>query len=296
MEVRNMREKAILALKASKTYYSITKPGIIFGNVVTAAAGFLLASRGIIDVQLFWAAIIGLSLIIASACVCNNTIDRRADAQMKRTKQRALARRLIDPRRAIQYASVLGLSGAFILLRYTSTVAFLAATAGFFIYVFAYSYSKYHSPYATWIGSLAGACPPVAGYTAVSGSMDGAALLLFFIVAAWQMPHFFAISIYRLEDYEAASIPVLPRIQGMLATKVHMLLYIVLFLVFSVLLPFYGYVGYGYLLLTLPLGLYWAYLAMRGFTCDNHVLWAKKMFFFSLAVVMGFSVAILLAV
>lgn len=274
-----------------RRYISLTKPGIVMGNAITAAAGFVLASNGAVDYKLLFTMLMGLCLIMASGCVSNNAIDRKSDAKMSRTKNRALAQELIEPRQALLFAVCLCAAGT-LFLASVSLMALLAALIGFFVYVAVYSYSKHHSMYATWIGSIAGAIPPVVGYTAVSHSLDAAALLLFLIVAIWQLPHFFAIAIYRLEDYTAASIPVLPRVKGILATKVHMLLYIVLFTVVASLLPLSGRVGYGFLFAVIPLGVAWGFLCIQGFTCNDNAKWAKKMFFFSLAVIIGVSIAI----
>jgi len=277
---------------AIRTFISLTKPGIIFGNAVTATAGFVLASRGYIDPKLFFFTMLGLCLIIASGCVFNNYIDRKADAQMKRTKQRALARELISPQSALLFACVLGLFGIFLLAQYSSFIALSIALFGLFVYVVAYSFLKYHSMYATWIGSIAGAVPPLVGYCAVSRCIDKAAWILFFLIAFWQLPHFFAIAIYRLEEYSAASIPVLPRQKGVQATKIHMLIYIIAFLGVSSTLFLYGYVGLGYLITSGLLGMSWLILCLKGFQCENDTRWARKMFIFSLVVVMGLCIAI----
>jgi protoheme IX farnesyltransferase len=144
------------------------------------------------------------------------------------------------------------------------------------------------------VGSIAGAIPPVVGYTAASRHLDTGAWLLFFLVAAWQLPHFFAIAIYRLNDYAAASIPVLPRVKGIAITKRHMLLYVGLFSVIGSLFPLLGYTGYAFFFIFAPLCLGWAYLCITGFTCADDTRWAKKMFFFSLAVILGTCSAIAL--
>lgn len=173
-----------------KTYYELTKPGIIFGNAVTTTAGFLLASKGDIDWWLFFATLIGLSLIIASACVFNNYIDREIDQKMTRTKNRALAKGLIPVQRAITFAICLGLIGVAFLDLYTNPLTLLVALTGFFVYVVVYGICKRRSVYGTLVGSIAGGVPPVVGYCAVSNQFDTGALLLFTTVALWQMPHF----------------------------------------------------------------------------------------------------------
>jgi protoheme IX farnesyltransferase len=281
-----MQRLSIPALTyATKTYCSLTKPGIILGNLITAAGGFALASRKQFDVRLFLATLVGLSLIIASACVFNNFIDRDLDEKMARTQHRALVKGLITPHCAITFAIFLGLLGTFLLMLFVNLLTVGIALFGFFVYVVLYSFSKYRSTHGTLIGSIAGAVPPVVGYCAVSHHFDGGALLLFMMIAMWQMPHFFAIAIYRLEDYSNASIPVLPIKKGMRMTKIQMLLYIIAFMTISLMLTLFHYTGYLYLIVTALLGIAWIWLCIRGFTCSNDQLWARKMFFFSLIVV-----------
>ena len=274
------------------TYYSLTKPGIIMGNIITTVAGFAVASRGHIDSWLFLATLVGLSCIIASACVCNNYIDRASDAKMARTKNRALVKGLISERKALFFATILGACGTFVLALYTNLLTTSIALAGFFVYVIVYSGLKPRSTYATLIGSIAGAVPPVVGYCAVTGRLDIAALLLFLIVALWQMPHFFAIALYRLDDYAAAAIPVLPVVKGTYATKVQMLVYIIAFSVVALLPTFFGYTGYIYLAVAALLGGFWLWLCLKGFGSSNDTSWARKMFLFSLVVVMVLSITI----
>lgn len=194
----------------AKAHIVLTKPGIILGNVITTAGGFALASRGDIDFRLFFLTLIGLSFVIASSCVFNNYIDRHVDAKMGRTKNRALATGEISIKNALIFGMLLGLIGVWILFVYTNPLTVSIALAGFLIYVFPYSFGKYRTTYGTLIGSVAGATPPLVGYCAVTNSFDLGALILFFVVVFWQMPHFYAIAIYRFKDYAKAGIPVLP--------------------------------------------------------------------------------------
>ena len=268
-----------------KIYYVLTKPGIVLGNIITTAAGFALASRGHIDYWLFLATLIGLSFVIASACILNNYIDRVIDEKMERTKNRAFAKGLISVRNAMLFAIALVMIGIFILAFYTNLLTAFIAFAGFFFYVVMYSFWKYRSVYGTLIGSLAGAVPPVVGYCAVSNSFDGGAFLLFVILVLWQMPHFFAIAIYRFDDYLAASIPVLPVKRGMYVTKVQMLLYTIAYIIATLMLTVFGYTGYAYLSVAALLGLTWLYFSIKGFNCSNDTLWARNMFRVSLVIV-----------
>lgn len=262
------------------------------GNAITAAGGFALASKGHLDFWLFLATIMGLSFVIASACVFNNYIDRNIDAKMKRTQNRALVTGLISMQNAIVFAIVLGLIGISILASYIPLLAVLIAMAGFCIYVVLYSLSKHLTIHGTMIGSFAGATPPIVGYCAVSDRFDTGALILFMMVALWQMPHFFAIAMYRLDDYAAASIPVMPIKKGMYTTKIHMLLYVIAFMITASMLTFFGYTGYGYLAVAGSLGLAWIWLCLKGFKSENDKLWARTMFRFSLVIITALCITV----
>lgn len=269
-----------------KTYYMLTKPGIIMGNIITTAAGFALASKGQIDYLLFLETLLGLAFVIASAGVFNNYLDRVMDSKMARTKDRALVTGRISEKNALLFASALGIIGIVILAYFTNLLTLALALTGFLVYLVLYAFWKYRSFYGTLIGSIAGAMPPVVGYCAVSNRFDTGAFLLFMILLLWQMPHFFAIAIYRLKDYAAASIPVLPVQEGIYATKVQMLLYIVAYMLSTLLLTILGYTGNVYFIVALVLGLIWFGLCLKGFYSRNDALWAKKMFIYSLAVIM----------
>jgi protoheme IX farnesyltransferase len=229
--------------------------------------------------------LIGLSFVIASACVFNNYIDRGIDEKMARTKNRALVRKLISPRSAIIYGTILGLIGTLILFLYTNPLATFLALTGFFFYVVVYGIWKRRSVYGTLVGSISGAVPPVVGYCAVSNNFDIGAIIFFIILVLWQMPHFYAIAIYRRNDYAEASIPVLPVKKGIYTTKMHMLLYIAAFIVASIALTIFGLTGYVYLVVMSLLGLKWLLLCTEGFRAEDDDLWARKMFKFSLIVI-----------
>ncbi|MFI5333843.1 MAG: heme o synthase [Chlamydiales bacterium] len=276
------------------SYLSLTKPGILMGNLITAAAGFALISRESWDVPLLTAMLSGLALVMASGCAFNNYLDRRADEKMSRTKNRPLATGSIPLRHALLFATILCCAGACTLLFYTNILTTVIALAGFFVYVALYTIWKYRTVHATLIGSIAGATPPVVGYCAVSHSLDLPSLILFVTLVLWQMPHFFAIAIFRLDDYAAASIPVLPLKRGFHATKIQMLLYTIAFIIVALSLFFFGYAGYGYMTTLIVLGGAWLILTIQGFKVENHKQWARKMFLFSLAIITSLSFMIIL--
>ena len=268
-----------------KNYFMLTKPGIIWGNAITTAGGFMLASKGHFDFWLFLATLVGISLVIASGCVSNNFIDREIDEKMTRTKNRALVKGLIPTRSAILFAIILCFAGSFTLALGTNLLTVGIALFGFFVYVVLYGIWKRRSTLGTVIGSIAGGVPPVVGYCAVSNCFDTGAFLLFMIIALWQMPHFFAIAMYRLHDYAAAGLPVLPVKKGAYITKVQMSLYIIAFTIAALMLSVFGYMGYIYMVIAVVLGASWFALSIKGFSCANDTLWARKMFLFSLVTV-----------
>ncbi len=266
-----------------RKYILVAKPGIIFGNLISTAGGFLLASKGAVDVGLLLATLVGVSLVVASGCVFNNYIDRSIDGKMVRTQNRPLASGLMSPQVAMLYAIVLGAAGTALLLIKTNVLCVAIVLIGFAVYAGVYSfYLKRRSVYAILIGSLAGAAPPLAGYCAVTSSLDTAALILFAIFTLWQVPHSYAIAIYSFEDYAAAHIPVLPVVQGIAAAKKQICCYILGFTLVTPLLTLSGYAGYLFLVVTGAMGIFWLYIAWAGFTTADNRIWAKKLFAFSI--------------
>lgn len=278
-----------------KTYYQLTKPGIVYGNDLSAVAGFLLAAKGHIHLLLFVATMIGISLVIGSACVFNNYIDRDLDKKMKRTKNRAFAAGEISARSGLIYGAVLGVLGFFLLALFTNWLTVIIGLIGYVDYIVFYGIGKRKSIYGTIIGSISGSMPIVAGYTAVTNRFDLGAFLLFLILTFWQMPHFYAIAVYRLKDYAAAGLPVLPVKKGIPETKVHMLLYVLAFVISTLLLSVFRFTGVVYTAAIGALGVSWIWLSMQGFKTVHVEKWARKMFFFSLIALMVISVLLSLS-
>lgn len=278
-------------LSLIKAYYQLTKPGIIYGNALTAAAGFFLATsiNGTFSLGLFFAILAGTSLVIGSACVFNNFIDKDIDQLMARTKIRALVTGSISTKNALIFATILGVVGFILLAAFTNSLAVNIGLIGFVDYVILYGVSKRHSIYGTLIGSIAGATPIVAGYVAVTNRFDPAALILFLILVFWQMPHFYAIAIYRLDDYQSAKIPVLSITKGTKLTKIHMLLFTLAFAITVPLLTILGYTGYFYLTVMLLLSIIWLGLSLKGFRVGNEKRWARQIFLLSLIIIMALS-------
>lgn len=275
------------------SYYKLAKPGIVYGNSLAVAAGFLLASRADIDVGLLLATLLGIGLIMASGCVFNNYIDRDIDALMERTKRRALVTGEIPPFSALVYATILGTLGLLVLMWFTNLVTVLIAFFGLWTYVVLYSLiSKRRSVHATLIGAIAGAIPPVVGYCAVSNTLDMGAIILFFILLIWQFPHAYAIAMYRYDDYAAASIPVLPIKEGAENGKLHMVLYIIAFMFSTQMLTYFNYTGLLYAGVMFTLSALWLGLAVRGFSSQDDAAWGKLMFHSSLFILVSWCLLI----
>jgi heme o synthase len=272
-----------------KEYYALTKPGIVYGNALTAAAGFFVAAHRHVDFPLFLAMLCGISLIVAAGCVFNNYIDRDIDAKMERTKNRPLVRGIITDHDAIAFAILLGLLGT-TFLYFANILTIAVALFGLFVYVVVYSmWSKRNTLHATVIGAIAGAVPPVVGYVAVTNSPDLGALILFLILFTWQMPHALAIAIRRFDDYRAANIPVMPVALGIMPAKAQMLCYAVAFFIASTSLGLAGYAGNIYLAGMGILGAAWFLLCLQGFWTKDEKKWARRVFLFSLIIILVFT-------
>ncbi|MDB5186826.1 MAG: protoheme farnesyltransferase [Candidatus Saccharibacteria bacterium] len=275
-------------LESIRRYYSLTKPGVLYGNALTVAAGYFLAAQGNIDIALFIAVFIGSSMIIASACVINNYLDQDIDAIMDRTKKRVLVSGEVKGYRAVIFSIILGLVGVAILMLYTNTLVVILGLIGFVTYVVFYGMlSKRLSIHGTLVGSISGAIPIIAGYCAASGTIDIGAVLVFIILFAWQFPEFYSIAIYRSKEYKAAHIPVLPVIKGVRRTKIEILLYMAVFVVSTLLLTFFSYVGYTYFVIMASLGLYWLWLSIKGFSATDDDAWARRVFRFSMIIILA---------
>lgn len=270
-------------------YYRLTKPGIIYGNVTVLAAGFLLASNGAIDLLQLAAVMFAVACIIGSACVVNNYMDRDIDRKMSRTKKRALVTGEISGRSALTFAGVLAAIGFPLLFVASNWLTVGLGVLAYVTYLVPYAFAKRHSIHSTLVGSIAGAVPPAAGYTAVSGTFDAAALTLFLIMVFWQMPHFYAIGLFRKKEYSAAGLPILSVKKSSKVVVTQMIVYVILFAAAVLALPLVSPAGLMYSVVMAALSIVWLIAVLRGFSSNNIEAWAKKMFFFSIRVLMIFS-------
>lgn len=286
------RSRALSLSGKLREYYLLCKPGIIRGNVFVAGAAFLFGSHGDVDAVAFLALIIGTSCIIASACTINNIFDRKIDAAMKRTQNRAIVVGSISPKQAALFAVVLFLVGSAVLLLWTNVLTFAVGLFGFIAYTAIYTPAKKRTHHATLLGTLSGSTPPVAGYVAATNSLDATALLLFVVLALWQMGHFFAIAIYRKDEYKAAHVPVLSLKRGIPATKLQIVLYSVGFLWAAALLGTVSSAGVIYAIPVFLASVWWLIVQIRGYNTKAAERWAGSVFGTSLLVLMVWSISL----
>ncbi len=266
-----------------RDFVNLAKPGILFSNAITAFGGFWVASGWHIQWDKLIYMLLGTVLVMASGCVLNNYLDRDMDKKMTRTQKRATAVGSIAPQTVLWYGIVLGVLGLSVLWFLTNPLTALLGLLGLFIYVWIYTaWFKRSSVWSTFVGSFSGAIPTLLGYCAVQGQIDAAGLILYGIMFLWQPPHFWALGIRRMEEYRAAGFPLLPVVKGTYITKMAMIRYIVLLVPVSLLLYWLGYVGELYFYGATLMGLYWAFLSLKGFKAKDEVQWAKKMFIYSI--------------
>lgn len=265
-----------------QAYYRLTKPGIVYGNALMAIAGYFFGAAGNPSLSVFLAILIGISAVIASACVYNNVIDRDIDAKMERTKERAMPTGQISQLDALLFASFLLLIGLVLLVLGTNALTAFVALMGHLAYVVLYGYAKRKTVHGTLIGTLSGSTPPVIGYVAATGTLDLTALLLFIVLAAWQMPHFYAIAIFRRDDYKRANIPVLSVVSGMDATRRQIIIYVGVFIISCVLLGVFSSLSLLSTLILVLLGSYWLLLCLTVVEDEPIERWAGRQFGWSL--------------
>ena len=247
-----------------KNYYELCKPNVVLMMLITALVGSLLASKTLAPLSLIAFAMLGIALCASSAAAINQIIDRKTDANMNRTENRPIPQGEVSPVNASIFAFILGSLGAGILVIYVNTLTALLTLASLIGYAFVYTvYLKRATPQNIVIGGLAGAAPPLLGWTAVTNSIDPNSLLLVLIIFAWTPPHFWALAIHRKDDYAKENIPMLPVTHGVQFTKLQIILYTIILILVS-LLPFVVMMsGILYFISALILGFIFLYYAVR---------------------------------
>jgi len=274
-----------------KSYFFLTKPRLVVANIISAAGGYFLAAQGHIAMGVFLPLMVGMALVVASGCVLNNYIDKDIDRIMPRTRGRALVTGAVSDRSSLLFALVLGVAGAALLLGGTNLLAFGVAMAGFVVYVLVYSlYLKRNAACSTVIGSLAGAAPPLAAYCAASNTMDAGALIVLGIFSLWQIPHSYAITVFRQGEYAAARVPVMSVKSGVRSTKRQIVWHVAAFVPVTLMLGIFGYAGQTYQAVAAALSLSWLFVALSGYNAADNRLWARRVYLFSIPVIFILSV------
>jgi heme o synthase len=265
-----------------RDFLALCKPKIVAMIVFTAMVGMFLSTPGMIPLDAFLFGSIGIGLAAASAATINHIVDEKIDSLMMRTSRRPLPKGKLSTQSAIIFAAVLCLLSMLVLGLLVNVLTAILTLLSLVGYGFIYSmYLKRATPQNIVIGGAAGAAPPVLGWSAISGTLDPSSLLLFLIIFAWTPPHFWALAIYRRNDYAKANIPMLPVTHGVEFTRLHILLYtLVLFVV--TLLPYITLMsGLTYLIGAVALGGWFLYYAIR-MQKDHSDQLAMKTFSFSI--------------
>ncbi len=248
----------------ARQYWALTKPRIVALIVFTALIGMLMAVPAVPPWVPMLAGLVGIWLASASAAAINHLIDQRIDRVMARTAHRPLPTGQLKPHQVLLFALLLAASSMAVLLIWTNVLTAVLSFAGLIGYAIIYTaWLKRATPQNIVIGGAAGAVPPVLGWTAMTGEVHAHALLLFLIVFVWTPPHFWALAIFRRDDYARAMIPMLPVTHGVTYTRWHVLFYTLLLFVVTMLPWLTGMSGLFYLGGATVLGAVFIYYAVR---------------------------------
>ena len=265
-------------VQRARAFYALTKPRVVSLIVFTAVIGMFLATPGMVAPQVLLAGTLGIALVAGAAAAINCLVEQNVDALMLRTRWRPLPSGELSNLQTLVFAGVVGGLGLWLLVHYVNALTMWLTLATFVGYAVVYTVIlKPLTPQNIVIGGASGAMPPVLGWAAVTGEVTTEAMLLFLIIFAWTPPHFWALALYRTEDYAKAGLPMLPVTHGARYTRLQVLLYTLILFGVS-LLPFaIRMSGWIYLAAALALGgafiayalrLYYAYsdrLARRAF-------------------------------
>jgi protoheme IX farnesyltransferase len=247
-----------------REYFELTKPKVVFLMLITALVGMYMATPYAVPLKTLVAGSLGIVLAAASAAVLNHLADQKADLLMKRTHKRPLPTKKLTPKQALIFSAILGISALVILTVFVNPLTALLSFISLIGYAGIYTLVlKRMTPQNIVIGGLAGATPPLLGWTAVTGEISSHALLLVLIIFTWTPPHFWSLAVHRIEDYRRANIPMLPVTHGVDFTKTCILLYTTLLFAVT-LLPFIvGMSQWFYLVCAVVLGLGFIVYALR---------------------------------
>jgi len=245
-------------------YLALCKLKVVAVMLITALVGMLLASEAVPSISVMSIALIGIALVTSSGAAINHVMDQKIDKAMQRTKWRPLPQGKVSSSQALLFAMVIGATGLYLLIVFINPLTAFLSLISLIGYAFVYTvWLKRATPQNIVVGGLAGAAPPLLGWTAVSGTINADSLLLVLIIFAWTPPHFWALCLARKKDYAKAKVPMLPITHGEEYTKLHIVLYSVL-LVLTTVLPFLTQMsGLVYLILVSILNLRFLHWALK---------------------------------
>ncbi len=247
-----------------RDYFDLCKPRVVALLVITAMVGVVLASPpGDLSIFVLVISSIGIGLGAAAGAVINQLVERESDAKMARTEGRPLPTGRVDQQHAFIFAVMLAAASVFILTAWINVLTSVLTFASMIGYAVIYTmYLKKATPQNIVIGGLAGATPPLLGWTAVTNSIDPQGLLLVLIIYTWTPPHFWALAIHRRDDYAKVNLPMLPVTHGVVFTKFSILGYTIIMILVT-LLPYLIFMsGWIYLLAATLLNLYFLYMVL----------------------------------
>jgi heme o synthase len=265
-----------------RAFYALTKPRVVSLIVFTAVIGMFLAVPGMVPAKILIAGTLGIALVAGAAAAVNCLVEQKIDALMRRTRWRPLPRGELTAAQALLFAGALGGLGLWILFHFVNALTMWLTVATFTGYAVVYTVLlKQATPQNIVIGGASGAMPPVLGWAAATGAVSIEAMLLFLIIFAWTPPHFWALALYRTEDYAKAGVPMLPVTHGKPYTRLQVLLYTLILFAVS-LLPFVVRMsGWLYLAAALLLGGVFLAYAVRICLAYSDAL-AQKTFRYSI--------------
>ena len=268
-------------------YFELTKPRIVLLIAFTAVIGMFLAVPGVPPLVPLVAGTLGIWMAAGSAAAINHLIDRRIDRLMARTAQRPLATGALTAKQVLMFALILGAVSMVVLIVFVNLLTAALTFASLIGYAIVYTaYLKRATPQNIVIGGIAGAAPPMLGWAAVTGQVHPYALLLVLIIFIWTPPHFWALAIFRREDYSRAQVPMLPVTHGVVYTRWHVLYYTALLVVVSILPWLTGMCGLFYLGGALVLGGGFLYYAIRLLNPPDE-FYAMRVFNYSIVYLMA---------
>lgn len=290
-----MTKLALVSPVLWRDYWELTKPRVVALMLLTAWIGMLLASEpSTFPWHAFFFGTIGIACSAGAAAVINQLVERHIDIHMHRTHDRPVASGRVSPKQAMLFALGLGILGLGSLVVFVNTLTAWLTLLSLIGYALIYTlFLKRTTPQNIVIGGAAGAAPPLLGWAAVSGTLDPFGLLLVLIIFTWTPPHFWALAIYRQEEYAKTKLPMLPVTHGVRFTKLCILFYIVL-LIASTVLPYVTHMsGITYLVCALGLGLGFLYYGILLYRKDDPKI-AIQTFGYSIIYLMGLFIGLLI--